>query len=300
MLAAPRPPTQRDLARGVHRAALARLTPPLSVLDRGRLAGVRGHGAGAWLAALPTAGIAGTRLSVPLMRAAARLWLGVPPVATHARLRCVCGADVDPHGAHFLGDCPERAPGRTRRHSRILYLVRDALVASPEWTDVVLERAVDTDADAGAHGVRFDVRAARVGSGAQTWGDVSVAATPSPKFLARVAAEPSVAASAVRREAKKVAKYGHRLPPADPPWAFTPLVWESHGRVGPATADFLRTALGGGGRRTALDALRLNISVTIWRYNARFVLEGFSSCISVEERNSSAADGGPPKQATFS
>jgi len=73
MLVAPRPPTQQELERGVHRAALARLTPPLSLLDRGRLAGVRGHGAGAWLSALPIAGFSGTRLPGALMRAATRL-----------------------------------------------------------------------------------------------------------------------------------------------------------------------------------------------------------------------------------
>ncbi|OSX79184.1 hypothetical protein BU14_0085s0035 [Porphyra umbilicalis] len=134
ILAAPRPPTQRDLARGVYRAALVRITPPTVA----------------------------------------------------------------------------RAPGRTRRHSRILYLVRDALAASPEWTDVVLEQAVEADVDAGARGVRFDVRAARVGSGALAWGDMSVAATLSSKFLERVAADPGVAEAAVRREAQKVAKYGHR------------------------------------------------------------------------------------------
>ena len=105
--------------------------------------------------------------------------------------------------------------------------------------------------------------------------------TLSPKVLARVAADPGVAEAAVRRETKKVAKYGHRLPPANPPSVFTPLVWESHGRVGPATADFLRSARGKAGRRTALDTLHQNNSVAIWRYNARFVLERFSSCISV-------------------
>jgi len=179
-------------------------------LDRGRLAGVRGHGVSAWLAALPNAGLTGTLLPVPFMRVAVRLWLGVPPVATYMRLCCVCVADVDPHGALFVGDCSERAPGRTRRHSRILYLVRDALAASPEWTDVVLEQAVEADVDAGARGVRFDVRAARVGSGALAWGDMSVAATLSSKLLERVAADPGVAEAAVRREAQKVAKYGHR------------------------------------------------------------------------------------------
>jgi len=128
--------TQRHPAWGVLRAALARLTPPLSRLDCGRPAGVRGHGAGAWLAARPTAGLIGTRLAGPLMRAAVRLSLGVPSVATNTRLRCVCGADVDPHGAHLLGDCPERAPGRARRHFRIIYFVRDALAASPESRSV--------------------------------------------------------------------------------------------------------------------------------------------------------------------
>jgi len=76
MLAAPRLPTQWYLARGVHRAALARLTPPLSLLDRCRRVGVSGHGAGARLAALPAAGITGTSLPGLLMRAPTRLWLG--------------------------------------------------------------------------------------------------------------------------------------------------------------------------------------------------------------------------------
>jgi len=124
--------TRRHPAWGELRAALARLTAPLSRLDCGRPAGESGHGAGACLAARPTSGLIGTRLEGPLMRAAVRLSLGVPSVATHTRLRCVCRADVDTHGAHLLGDCPKRAPGRARRQFRIIYFVRDALAASPK------------------------------------------------------------------------------------------------------------------------------------------------------------------------
>jgi len=96
--------------------------------------------------------------------------------------------------------------------------------------------------------------------------------------VADVVARPSVAVAAVGREARKVRKYAPRLPAADPPSVFTPLVWEVFGRVGPASADFMRTAVGGPGRSRALASLLIDASAIIWRYNARMLCEGILRC----------------------
>jgi len=98
------------------------------------------------------------------------------------------------------------------------------------------------------------------------------------KVVADVVSRPSVAMAAVGREARKVRKYAPHLPVADPPAVFNPLVWEVFGRVGPASANFLCTAVGGPGRSRALASLLTDASAIIWRYNARMLCEGFLRC----------------------
>jgi len=107
------------------------------------------------------------------------------------------------------------------------------------------------------------------------WGDVAVASVFTDKVLADVVARPSFAVAAVGREARKVRKYAPRLHAAAPPAVFAPLVWEVFGRVGPASADFLQTAVGGPGRSRALASLLTDASSIIWRDNARMLCEGF-------------------------
>jgi len=131
---------------------------------------------------------------------------------------------------------------------------------------------------AGAWTLRPDVCAVRVQTVGVVSGDVADASVFTDKVVADVVARPSLAVAAVGREARKVRKCAPRLPAADPPAGFTPLVWEVFGRVGPASADFLRTAVGGPGRSSALASLLPDASAIIWRYNARMLCEGFLRC----------------------
>jgi len=131
---------------------------------------------------------------------------------------------------------------------------------------------------AGSETLRPDVRAVRMQTGGVVWADVAVASVFTDKIFADAVAWPFLAAAAVGREACKVRKYAPRLPAADPPAFFTPLVWEVFGRVDSASADFFRTAVGGSGRSRALASLLTDASGIIWRFNARMLCEGFLRC----------------------
>ena len=150
-------------------------------------------------------------------------------------------------------------------------LVADALRADDRWGEVDLEVAVGEDA---VRSKRPDLCAVRVGSGARTWGDVSVTSPLCVEVARRVAAVPRRPMAAAAREAAKVKHYASALPPADPPSTFTPLVWEGYGRVGEATADWLAAALGGPAAGPALATLMRRVSVALWRHNARSTLAG--------------------------
>ena len=281
LLGGARAPSQRDLAGPVHLAALERLRASLpDIADLARLAACHGAGAGLWLSALPAPGRPAGAIGGRAMRMATRLWLGVPPVArTAVARRCACGAAVDPYGVHFLAACgaPSCISNSTFRHNTLVARTADALRAHPQWRDVEVE-ASSALFSAGTATLRPDVRAVRVRTGGVVWGDVAVASVFTDKVVADVVARPSLAVAAVGREARKVRKYAPRLPAADPPAVFTPLVWEVFGRVGPASADFLRAAVGGPGRSRALASLLTDASAIIWRYNARMLCEGFLRC----------------------
>jgi len=281
LLGGARAPSQRDLAGPVHLAALERLRASLpDNADLARLSACHGAGAGLWLSALPAPGRPAGAIGGRAMRMATRLWLGVPPVErTAVARRCACGAAVDPYGVHFLAACgaPSCISNSTFRHNTLVARTADALRAHPQWRDVEVE-ASSAQFSAGTVTLRPDVRAVRVRTGGVVWGDVAVASVFTDKVVADVVARPSVAVAAVGREARKVRKYAPRLPAADPPAVFTPLVWEVFGRVGPASADFLRSAVGGPGRSRALASLLTDASAIIWRYNARMLCEGFSRC----------------------
>ena len=153
----------------------------------------------------------------------------------------------------------------------------DALRAHPQWQDVVVEAS---SALFGADTVtlRPDMRAMRVQTKAVVEGDVAVASVFTDKVVADLVARRSVAMAAVESEARKVRKYAPCLPAANLPAVFTLLVWEVFGRVGFASADVLRTAVGGPGRSRALASLLTDASSIIWRYNARMLCEGFLLC----------------------
>jgi len=299
LLGGDRAPSQRDLAAPVHLAALERLRAGLiDTADRARLAACRASGAGRWLSALPAPGRLAGVIGGRAMRLATRLWLGVPPVAPAAvGRRCACGTLVDAFGVHFLAVCraSPSTTGALFRHNALVARTADALRAHPQWRDVAKEVSSSLFS-AGSATLRPDVRAVRVRTDGVVWGDVAVASVFSDGVVADVAAQPSVAVAAVAREARKMRKYAPRLPPATPPSVFTPPVWEVFGRVGPASDDFLRTAVGGPGRSRALASLLTDASAIIWRYNARMLCEGFERC---DARGRSTSDA-PPAVARFS
>ncbi|GAB0498665.1 hypothetical protein MMPV_010011 [Pyropia vietnamensis] len=225
--------SQREFSLPAHAAARARLYEELTLHGRARLAACQGGGAGRWLAALPLPGPGGAAFSGDAMRVAVRLWLGVAPRSAPPGHRCRCGAEVDAEGRHFLGPCLALKRRATHLHTTIVKQVEGALGESAVWRDVVVEPELYPGAP---ESLRPDLRATR--------GE-----------LARVAAAPLAPLAAAKRERGKAAKYEAALPAATPPSEFAPLVWETFGRVGPATAAFLRSALGGPGGTSARSAL---------------------------------------------
>ncbi|GAB0490079.1 hypothetical protein MMPV_001309 [Pyropia vietnamensis] len=186
---------------------------------------------------------------------------------------------VDAEGRHFLGPCLALKRRATHLHTTIVKQVEGALGESAVWRDVVVEPELYPGAP---ESLRPDLRATRVTSGRRTWADVSLASPLEARELARVAAAPLAPLAAAKRERGKAAKYEAALPAATPPSEFAPLVWETFGRVGPATAAFLRSALGGPGGTSARSALLRGVSVAIWRSHAWAVATGYANCFCVD------------------
>jgi len=99
---------------------------------------------------------------------------------------------------------------------------------------------VEVGLDGTGGDLRPDLRATAAATAAVTRGDVSVAWSWPDAVAARVRTSPLRAVAAAEREAAKRAAYVPALPTTDPPHAFTPLVWEALGRVGPATDAWLK------------------------------------------------------------
>jgi len=168
---------------------------------------------------------------------------------------------VDPAGRHFLTACPAQVARRTAVHHHIVGLVAAALRRAPKWGDVVLEHHLD-----GSDGARRpDLRATEAVTAAVTWADVSVAWPWPDRVAPQVRAAPLRAVAAAAREATKRATYVPALPTAGTPHVFTPLVWEALGRIGPATAAWLRAALAGPQLAAVRAGLLLDVSLALWR-----------------------------------
>ncbi|GAB0492090.1 hypothetical protein MMPV_003349 [Pyropia vietnamensis] len=125
--------------------------------------------------------------------------------------------------------------------------------------------------------------ATRTGSGEVTWVDVSVASPFASRVAPLVADTPLAALAAEGREGDKVRRYAHALPAGPPSHTFTPLVWEVYGRIGPASAAWLREALGGPRLATARARLLSAISVALWKSNARAVADGYARCFGIPD-----------------
>jgi len=267
--------SQCELSRPAHEARRARLFAGLSGWARVGLAAVQGGRAALWLSAVPVA--RGGRGTIPgtAMRVAARLWLGAPPRSDPPRPRCACGAAADAGGRHFLTACSAHSARRTALHHHIVSLVAAALRRAPRWGAVAVERPLDgTD---GA--LRPDVRATEAATGAVTWTDVSVASPWPDTVAARVRTTPLRAVAAVDREAAKTALYAPELPASTPPHAFTPVVWETRGRIGPASDAWLKAALAGPQLASVRAGLLLDVSLALWRSQAWAVAGGYSHAV---------------------
>jgi len=102
---------------------------------------------------------------------------------------------------------------------------------APRWGAVAVEAPLD-----GSGGARRpDLRATDATTAAVTWCYVSVAWPWPDAVAAQVRATPLRAVAAAAHEGRKRTTYVPALPVTDPPHAFTPLVWEALGRIGPAT-----------------------------------------------------------------
>ena len=74
--------------------------------------------------------------------------------------------------------------------------------------------------------------------------------------------------------------------------AFTPLVWEAYGRIGPATRRWLGAALGGPLRAGARATLLRRVSVALWRSHSRAVAIGYSRCLGAAAEDAGEGEGG--------
>lgn len=238
--------SQRDFSLPAHAAARARQYAELPLWLRTGLAACQGHGAAAWLSALPTPGYGGTAIPGVAMRTAVRLWLGVAPRSSPPAARCRCGEAADAAGRHFLGACPEQRSRHTKLHHHVVHLVAEALRRAEGWGAVEVEVGLDTAPTA----LRPDLRATRTGSGEVTWMDVSVASPFASRVAPLVADTPLAALAAEGREGDKVRRYAHALPAGPPLPHLHPVgvggVWAHRPRL-------RRMAAGGAGRTTPVD-----------------------------------------------
>jgi len=171
--------------------------------------------------------------------------------------------------------------------------VAAALRRAPKWGAVAVECPLDGTDSAR----RPDLCATEAGTGAVTWGDASVACPWPDSVAAPVRLSPLRPATALAREAVKHRTYVPALPATNTPYAFTPLVWESLGRIGPATDTWLKTTLAVPQLAAVRAGLLLEISVALWRSLACEVAGGYSHALAhvedfggVKSRDSDAHD----------
>jgi len=94
----------------------------------------------------------------------------------------------------------------------------------------------------------------------------------------QVRAAPLRDVAAAAREAHERATYVPALQTSDTPHAFTPLVCEALGRIGPATAAWLRAALAGPQLAAVRACLLLDVSLALWCSLTWAVEGGYAAC----------------------
>ena len=106
----------------------------------------------------------------------------------------------------------------------------------------------------------------------------------------QVRAAPLRTAEAAAREATKRATYVPALPTSNTSHVITPLVWEALGRIGPATAAWLRAALAGPQLAAVRAGQLLEVSVALWHSPTWEVAGGYAACSTPDDAEDAPAD----------
>jgi len=240
-----------------------------SIRDQARLRAVS-HSSGTssgWLKALPQPSL-GLAFSPHDFIIALRLWLGIPlfPLSP----LCTCLSTIDQFGDHLLG-C-SHGPLRIQRHDALVSVVHHTLLQ--DHPGVLREQGTSTS-DRSRPG---DIYHPNFRLGRPAYFDLSVRCTTQSAVISSAASQAGVAAAAGEE-----AKDNQYLDIVNQSGGdFIPLVCESFGVWTPSALSTLfsiadrSTVKNGLPRKVARRQLLQQLSVTLWRYNARMILRQYS------------------------
>ena len=253
---------QRDLQAIIDAARLQNLHSNSPLRDKARLMACAAPHAAAWLRAIPAPSL-GLTMSRHEFVLAARLWLGIPVFSSC--IRCPCRQLIDPMGDHLLG-CGH-GPLRIRRHDALRQMLYHALLNDHPGGRIEQRCASDRQLRPG------DVFHSSFQNGKPGYFDITVRNTLQPAFLMRGAEQAGVAAEA----GVAVKDHLHAAAVEESGGEFYPIVVESFGVWAPCSLVTLReiasraTTHTGLPRHRALTNLMQQLSVLLWRYNARLL-----------------------------
>lgn len=260
---------QPDLIAGLELHQFNSLLEGSTIRDKVRLQTLaESSHTSAWLKAIPFESL-GLAMQSSTFIVAVKIWLGVAVFPTDPPLRCACNLMIDPFGDHLLG-CGH-GPLRIRRHNSLRDVIWHALLQDD--ASVRREQRIGGDSQERPG----DVSHPSFVDGRPTFFDISVVNTLQPGNLNRALATAGVAA--LETEMKKDTKYedlvrGHG-------GRFVPLIVESMRLWSPFASSMLhaiaeRTTLKNGlETATAFANLLQQLSVVLWSYNARMLLNYF-------------------------
>ena len=253
---------QHDLQVIIDAAHLQVLHTNSTLRDRARLTACAAPHASAWLRAIPAPSL-GLTMSRHEFVLAVRLWLGIPVFSSY--IRCPCRQIIDPMGDHLLG-CGH-GPLRIRRHDALRHVLYHALLIDHPGVRIEQRCASDRQLRPG------DVFHPSFCNGKPGYFDVTVRNTLQPAFLLRGAERAGFAAEAGVAAKDQL----HATAVEESGGEFYPIVVESFGVWAPCSLITLRdiasraTTYTGLPRHRALTNLMQQLSVVLWRYNARLL-----------------------------
>ena len=247
-----------------------------SIRDRARLLAASDSTgcSSAWLKAIPNPSL-GLAMPVTEFVVAVRIWLGIPLFPT-AQL-CSCSSLIDSYGDHLLG-C-SYGPLRIRRHDALTRILFHSMLL--DNSGVLREQRVSGDNQSRPG----DLYHPDFYQGCPAFFDVSVRNTLSPSYISQASVSAGAAAAAgealkdKQHEANVVAAGGQ----------FYPLIVETFGVWTPFAQETLKdiarrtTARNGLSPKKAFKNLIQQLSVCLWKYNAKTVLRYWALHPVVEE-----------------